>query len=108
MQRPLHHQAHLAVRRYMRGWTLARSTWLVAAGFSVTFASGSIDAQTNSAPEVRASGAGSPTENLLNSRFVFTLGGFVVLSNINGSLSGTANTAGRELRFCTTHCTRTD
>jgi hypothetical protein len=83
----------------MRGWTLVHSTWLVAAGFSVTLASGSIDAQTNSAPEMRATGAGSPTENLLNSRFVFTLGGFVVLSNINGTLSGSANTAGQNIDF---------
>lgn len=83
----------------MRGWTLVHSTWLVAAGFSVTLASGSINAQTNSESEARATGAGTPTENLLNARFVFTLGGFLVLSNINGSLSGSANTTGQDINF---------
>ena len=84
----------------MRGWTLVRSARLVAAGFSVTLACSSIDAQTtNSAPEARATGAGSPSENLLNSRVVFTLGGFVVISNVDASLSGSANTSGQDINF---------
>jgi hypothetical protein len=46
-----------------------------------------------------SNGANSSTENLLNDRFVVSLGGFVVSSKINGSLSGTANTSGENTDF---------
>jgi hypothetical protein len=82
----------------MRRWGLIQCTWL-AAGCIATFAATSIHAQTSSTPEAPASGAGSPTEDLLNDRFVVTLGGFVVISNINGSLSGSANTSEERIDF---------
>jgi hypothetical protein len=43
--------------------------------------------------------ADSPSEDLLNSRFVITAGGFVVTSNINGSLLGSANTSNQQINF---------
>jgi hypothetical protein len=43
--------------------------------------------------------AGSPTEDLLNDRFVIAVGGFVVSSTINGSLSGSANTSDQNIDF---------
>ena len=43
--------------------------------------------------------AGSPTEDLLNDRFVIAVGVFVVNSNINGSLLGTANTSEQSIDF---------
>jgi hypothetical protein len=43
--------------------------------------------------------ADSPTENLLNDRFVIALGGFVVSSSINGSLRGSANTSDQNIDF---------
>jgi hypothetical protein len=91
--------SHLAMRRYMRRWRLVQSTPLVAASFIAALGATSINAQTSSAPEARASAASSPTENLLNQRFVITLGGFAVVSNINGSLSGTASTSGQNIDF---------
>jgi hypothetical protein len=48
-------------------------------------------AQASSAAEMLSNGANSPAENLLNDRFVVSLGGFVVSSKINGSLSGNAS-----------------
>ena len=56
-------------------------------------------AQASSAAEMPSNGANSSTENLLNDRFVVSLGGFVVSSKINGSLSGTANTSGENTDF---------
>jgi hypothetical protein len=43
--------------------------------------------------------ADTPTEDLLRDRFVINLGGFVVTSNINGSLSGSANTSDQSINF---------
>jgi len=71
----------------------------VAASCIAALGSGAINAQTSSAPEVQATGTGSPTEKLLSDRFVVTFGGFVVISNINGSLSGSANTSGQNIDF---------
>ena len=56
-------------------------------------------AQASSAAEMPSNGANSSSENLLNDRFVVSLGGFVVSSKINGSLSGTANTSGEDTDF---------
>ena len=47
----------------------------------------------------RATGADSPAEGLLNDRFVIAVGGFAVISNINGSLSGSANTTDQNVNF---------
>jgi hypothetical protein len=43
--------------------------------------------------------ADSPTEGLLNDRFVIAVGAFVVTSNINGSLLGSANTSEQSIDF---------
>jgi hypothetical protein len=43
--------------------------------------------------------ADSPTERLLNDRFVISVGGFVLTSSINGSLLGTANTSEQSIDF---------
>jgi len=43
--------------------------------------------------------AGSPTEDLLNDRFVISVGGFVVSSTLNGSLLGSANTGDQRIDF---------
>ena len=43
--------------------------------------------------------ADSPTEKLLNDRFVIDVGGFVVASSIDGSLSGSANTGDQHINF---------
>jgi hypothetical protein len=43
--------------------------------------------------------ADSPTEDLLNDRFVIDVGGFVVTSTINGSLLGSANTSEQSIDF---------
>jgi hypothetical protein len=43
--------------------------------------------------------AGSPTEDLLTDRFVISVGGFVVTSNINGRLLGSANTSDQSINF---------
>ena len=58
-----------------------------------------INAQTNSAADVRATGESSPSEELLNDRFIVTVGAFVVTSNVNGNLSGSANTSGQNIDF---------
>jgi hypothetical protein len=73
------------------------STRLVTASLISALASASVDAQTSSTSE--GSGVSSPTEKLLNDRFVVTLGGFVVISNINGRLSGNANTSEQNVNF---------
>jgi hypothetical protein len=43
--------------------------------------------------------AASPTEDLLSDRFVTSLGGFLVTSTVDGSLSGSANTTGQSIDF---------
>jgi hypothetical protein len=43
--------------------------------------------------------ADSPTEDLLNARFVISAGVFVVTSNIDGSLLGSANTSNQSVNF---------
>jgi hypothetical protein len=43
--------------------------------------------------------ADSPAEDLLNSRFAFALGGFLVTSAIRGSLLGSANTNDQQIDF---------
>jgi hypothetical protein len=43
--------------------------------------------------------AGTPAQDLLNSRFSFDLGGFVLTSTTNGGLSGTANTSDQTIDF---------
>jgi|SRR5215469_4610320 len=56
----------------------------------------------SAAPAQAAPGATSsltPTEQLLVDPFVFDLGGFIISSNIDGSLSGTANTQNQRLDF---------
>jgi hypothetical protein len=72
---------------------------LVAASLLAPVMAASSLAQASSGSEVLATGTGSPTENLLNDRFVMALGGFVVTSKINGSLSGSANTTDENTDF---------
>lgn len=50
----------------------------------------------------------TPTEQLLVDRFVFDLGGFIVSSNIDGSLSGSANADNQHLDFNKTFGTNAD
>lgn len=76
-----------------------RQLLLVAASCIAVLGSTAIDAQTGPAAEVQPPGAASPSEKLLSDRFVFALGGFAVISNIDGSLSGSANTAGQNIDF---------
>jgi hypothetical protein len=71
---------------------------IVATALVAALAATSARAQTSSAPEV-AAGAATPAEALLNDHFVIGLGEFVVTSNINGSLSGTANTTEQNTDF---------
>lgn len=71
----------------------------MAVGIIAVLGATSINAQTNSASEGGASAGTSPSENLLNYRFVVTLGEFAVISSINGSLSGSANTSERNIDF---------
>ena len=77
----------------MRRWRLAHLEWLMAANLAAALASTPINAQTSS------TAAGSPSEDLLNDRFVVTVGAFVVTSNLNGSLNGTANTSDQRIDF---------
>ena len=72
----------------MRRQGLVRAAWLSATSLSAVVV-------TTSAP----ARADSPTENLLNNRFVIDVGGFVVTSTINGSLLGTANTGDQKINF---------
>lgn len=78
---------------------LRRHLLLVAASCIGALGSAASYAQTGSAAEVQAPATASPSEKLLNDRFVFTFGGFVVISNINGSLSGSANTSDQNIDF---------
>ena len=50
-------------------------------------------------PKLVATRAASPSEELLNDRLVIDLGVFVVRSNTNGSLRGTANTTDQSINF---------
>jgi len=72
----------------MRRQGLVQAVWLSATSLSAVVV-------TTSAP----ARADSPTENLLNNRFVIDVGGFVVTSTINGSLLGTANTGDQKINF---------
>ena len=85
-------KAHVADKRAQceENGTATRGNLLYAAGVI-----GVLLATATSAP-VRA---GSPTEDLLNDRFVISVGGFVVISNINGSLLGSANTNDQSIDF---------
>ena len=71
----------------------------MAASLIAVLASTSINAQTSSAAEAYAAHEDTPSEDLLNDRFVITIGAFVVTSNINGSLSGSANTSDQNIDF---------
>lgn len=72
---------------------------LVAASLIASVLATANRAQADSASEVSASGAGGPAETLLNDRFVLALGGYVVNSATTGSLSGSANAAGKSIDF---------
>jgi hypothetical protein len=63
-----------------------------------TFAAGLI-AVLLTASAAAPARADSPTEDLLNDRFVIAVGAYVVSSNINGSLLGSANTSGQRVDF---------
>lgn len=63
-------------------------------------------AQTS--PGVAATTSLTPTEQLLVDRFVLDLGGFIVSSNIDGSLSGSANPDNQHLDFDKTFGTNAD
>ena len=78
---------------------LRRQIVLVATGFVAALATTALKAQANTTSEVQASGAGSPAESLLSNRFVLALGGFAVISNLDGSLSGSASTAQQNIDF---------
>lgn len=65
-------------------------------------------APAQSSTEVAASSSLTPTEQLLVDRFVFDLGGFIVSSNIDGSLSGSANADNQRLDFDKTFGTNAD
>jgi len=83
----------------MRRWRLVHFEGLVAASLAAALMSTSINAQTSSAAAANTTAENLPSENLLNSRFIITVGAFLVSSNINGSLSGSANTSGQRLDF---------
>lgn len=83
----------------MRGSRLVHFERLMAASLLAALASASSNAQTSSAAEVNTPAEASPSQSLLNDRFVVTAGAFVVSSRTNGSLSGTANTSGQNLDF---------
>ena len=83
------------------------------AGRVVALAAGAFAALAASVALAQSSGAAAsssltPTEQLLKDQFVFDLGGFVVSSNIDGSLSGSANTENRNLNFDQTFGTNAD
>ena len=64
-------------------------------GLSVAILSALVLAMSASVP----ARADSPAEDLLNSRFAFALGGFVVTSAIRASLLGSANTNDQQIDF---------
>jgi hypothetical protein len=81
-------------------------------GSHLALAAGSLAALAVSAATAQAAPAATtaltPTEQLLVDPFVLDVGGFVVSSNINGSLSGTANTDNRNLNLDQTFGTNAD
>src|SRR5215472_16050388 len=83
----------------MRLQSIGRRAQLFAASITISLAAASTLAQTGPSTEVTATGIGSPTERLLNDRFVINLGVFVVGSKTNGSLRGTANTTNQSINF---------
>ncbi len=80
----------------MLGRRLVQIERLMAASLVAALAATPSNAQTSSAGQV---GEVSPSESLLNDHFIFTVGAFVVTSNINGSLSGSANTSDQKVNF---------
>jgi hypothetical protein len=87
---------------------LARFEPLVAASLIAVLASPSISAQTSSAAAAYTGHEDTPSEDLLNDRFVITIGAFIVTSNVNGSLSGSANTSDQKVDFDKEFGTDTD
>jgi len=83
----------------MRPLRLVHVRRLISATLTAVLASTASHAQTSSAAAPSTSGAGSPGQSLLDDRFVFTVGAFVVTSKINGSLSGSANTSEQNIDF---------
>jgi hypothetical protein len=81
-------------------------------GPHLALVAGSLAALAVSAAPAQAAPAATPsltpTEQLLVDPFVLDLGGFIVSSNINGSLSGNANTENRNLNFDQTFGTNAD
>jgi hypothetical protein len=69
-------------------------------------AAGAALAQTS--PGAATTSSLTPTEQLLTDSFVLDLGGFIVSSNIDGSLSGNANTDNQNLDFNKTFGTNAD
>jgi hypothetical protein len=76
------------------------------AGAVAALAAGAALAQTS--PGAAATSSLTPTEQLLADPFVLDLGGFIVSSNIDGSLSGNANTENQNLDFNKTFGTNAD
>ena len=83
----------------MGRWRVAHFEWLMAATLIAALASTSVNAQTGSSAEGFTTAEGSPSQNLLNDRFIVNVGVFVVTSSINGSLSGSANTSSQNINF---------
>jgi len=84
----------------MRPWRLLHYQRLISATLIAVLAPTASHAQTSSdAAGAYTSGVGSPSERLLNDRFMLTVGAFVVTSKINGSLSGSANTSEQNIDF---------
>lgn len=75
------------------------------AGAVAALAAGAALAQTSGAT---ATSSLTPTEQLMADSFVFDLGGFIVTSNVDGSLSGNANTDKQDLDFNKTFGTNAD
>jgi hypothetical protein len=69
---------------------VGQTVWLLAAAVVAVLLAASASAPAR---------ADSPTEGLLNDRFVLSVGGFAVTSSINASLLGTANTSEQSIDF---------
>jgi hypothetical protein len=83
----------------MRRWRLVHFEGLVAATLVAALMSTAINAQTSSAAAANTTGENWPSAGLYHSTVTVTLGGFLVSSNINGSLDGSANTSGQRIDF---------
>jgi len=83
----------------MRSWKVAQISHFVAAGLVGIVAATSALAQTSSSSGVFTTAAAAPAEDLLNDRFQFSLGLFVVSSKTNGRLNGAANTSDQSINF---------